>query len=369
MKILMLNYEFPPLGGGAGNAMSYLLKAFALVPDVEIDVVTSSTDTFKIEQLSPRITLHLLDIGKRDTLHYQSMRELLSYSWKAYRYCRRLMSTKEFDLTHAFFGIPCGYVAMRLGLPYVVSLRGSDVPSYNKRFGLLDRLLFARISKRVWRNARAVVANSEQLQTLALATSPTQRISVIHNGVDTEEFAPTTKPVSAGKLSIISVGRLIERKGYFYLLEALAGLPGVELVLVGDGPLRKKLENMANARGVQTRFLGAVPHSEVVACLRAADVFVLPSLHEGMSNAVLEAMACGLPVIRTDTGGSREMVRSNGRVVPPADAQALRAAIEVYRSHPHLIVEHGAAARTLAMEMGWRSAAEQYRQVYDYELA
>src|SRR3989344_4881417 len=133
-RVLVLNYEFPPLGGGAGNATYYLLKEFAKYPDLEIDLVTSSVDTFRVEKFAGNITIHFLNIGKRGNLHYQTNQKLLMYSWKSYWYSKKLMEEKEYDLCHAFFGIPCGYVAMMLRLPYIVSLRGSDVPFYNKRF-------------------------------------------------------------------------------------------------------------------------------------------------------------------------------------------------------------------------------------------
>lgn len=142
MKVLMLNYEFPPLGGGAANATKFMLMEFKNHADLEIDLITSSTEKFKVKRLGNNITIHFLNIHKKGNLHYQSYKNLLYYSWKAYRYARELIQKKHYDVCHAFFGIPCGYLAMKIGIPYIVGLRGSDVPFYNNRFKILDNLNF-----------------------------------------------------------------------------------------------------------------------------------------------------------------------------------------------------------------------------------
>ena len=199
MNVLLLNYEYPPLGGGAANATAHLLREFAQDPELNIDLVTSSTGISRVEELSERITAHFLDIGKEGNLHYQTNRDLLAYSWRAYRYAKHLAKRTKYDLCHAFFGIPCGYIARKLGFPYIVSLRGSDVPFYNERFHYPDRLVFKRLSVRIWSRAAWVVANSAGLRDLALRSAPKQRIEVIYNGVDTTAFQPASEPRQEGQ--------------------------------------------------------------------------------------------------------------------------------------------------------------------------
>lgn len=364
MRILFINYEFPPLGGGAGVAMQYLLKGLAESEGFAADLVTSSVDRHRVDALFSNLRIHYLDIGKRGSFHYQSNRDLLVYSAKAYLYAKRLVRKERYDLVHAFFGIPCGVVAARLGLPYIVSLRGSDVPFYNKRFETLDRLLFQRMSRRLWKNAAAVVANSEGLKALAQETSPSRRIEIIPNGVDVDLFFPPETKVEREKKILISTGRLIERKGYHFLIEALEGLDGFELRLVGDGNRRGGLEALAKAKGVEVAFLGKREREELPAILRNADIFVLPSQNEGMSNSLLEAVASGLPVIVTDVGGSAEIVKGNGYVVEKASAPALREALKHYQEDPSLIPVHGRASREIALTMSWRNMGERYLALY-----
>lgn len=364
-KVLVLNYEFPPLGGGAANATYYLLKEFSSYPDLQIDLVTSSVDTFKIEKFANNITIHYLDIKKNGNFHYQSMKDLLRYSFLAYKYCKKLKTEKQFDLIHAFFGIPCGYIAMKLGLPYIVSLRGSDVPFYNNRFQLLDRLVFQRLSRKIWRKAASVVANSQGLKDLALQTMPTQNIGVIYNGVDTAKFAPKNSKTKNTVLKLVSTGRLIERKGYQYLLEALKDIQGVELTLLGDGNLRSELEKYALENKLPVKFLGRSTQEEIIPILQDSDVFVLPSLNEGMSNSILEAMACGLAIITTDTGGADELVSTNGFIIQKASVTELQDSIRKFIENKDLAQSLGENSRKLAEKMSWSSMASDYKKIYE----
>lgn len=371
MRILVLNYEYPPLGGGAANATAHLLKEYAKLPDIEVDLVTSGIGPARIEKPWPNITIHFLDIGKTHGLHYQTNRDLLAYTLKSLSYARQLRSKKQYHLCHAFFGIPCGYIARRLRLPYIVSLRGSDVPFYNPRFKWPDRLVFQRMSRKIWVHAAAVVANSDGLRRLALETAPNQKIDVIPNGVDTDTFFPAKTPRPDGSLKVLCVARLIPRKGIDYLIEAFATLPdaSAQLTLVGKGNHEDDLKNLVDALGLNKRvaFLGEVRHEDLPAIYRDHDVFVLPSLNEGMSNTVLEAMASGLPLILTDTGGTRELMEDgvNGRVIAMRSADAIADALRAYTLQPEMLRLHGHASRCRAESMSWASVATAYRKIYD----
>ncbi len=365
-RVMILNYEYPPLGGGAGTATKYLMEVLAKTEGISAELITSSSTSQSVERLSDNSVVHFLDIGKSGSLHYQSQSDLSVYAARSFFYAKRLLRKKSFDVVHAFFGIPCGVVAMGLGLPYIVSLRGSDVPFYNKRFEKMDSLLFQRLSRSVWHRASYVVANSQGLKDLALQSSPNQFIKVIPNGVDTNFFLPHQKKTQKNTITIISTGRLIERKGYRYLIEALKDLPNIRLQLVGDGNLSKPLKELSEKCKVSVEFLGIRNRTEVAKLLSSADLFVLPSLNEGMSNSLLEAMSCGLPAIVTNVGGTIELVQKdkNGFVVPKADAFALRAVIKKYISNPNLLNLHGLESRQKALNMSIEENARQYIELY-----
>ena len=360
----MLNYEFPPLGGGAANATYYLLKEFSKFKDLNIDLVTSSTEKYKIEQFSNNIKIHYLDINKKGNIHFQSSKDLLTYSWKARKYCKDLIKKSQYDLCHAFFGIPCGYIAMKLGLPYIVSLRGSDVPFHNPKFKTLDKLFFRRLSMKVWKRSMSVIANSEDLKNSALKTNPDQKIGVISNGINIEEFKPSFKDAKKDKITMISTGRITKVKGFDYAIEGLKDLKDVELKLVGDGNLITELQDLSRKLNVKTTFTGIVPHNEIATHLKEADIFISSSLNEGMSNSLLEAMACGLPIIATDTGGSKELIKNNGFVIKKESSNEIKNAIEKYIKNRDLISLHSKNSRKIAENLSWKIVAQKYHQEY-----
>jgi glycosyltransferase involved in cell wall biosynthesis len=361
LSLLLLNYEYPPLGGGAANATRCLLREYASCPELRVHLITSSTGRFRTEQPFDNVTIDFLDIGKSGSLHYQSLAHLIAYSWKARRRARRLIATRRIDLTHAFFGIPCGAIARGLGPPYIVSLRGSDVPSFNPRFALLDALLFRRLSRTVWHDAYAVVANSADLRDCARQTAPGQQIEIIPNGVDTATFVPR-RSLPHRPPRILGVGRLIPRKGFDLLIDAMREV-ACTLTLAGDGPMREQLAARAAENGCQVTFAGALDQCALTELYQTHDIFVLPSRTEGMSNALLEAMAAGLPVITANTGGAGTLIDGNGCIVERT-SEAIRAAICHITDTPERFRRMSARSHAIAKTLSWTAVAQAYRRVY-----
>jgi glycosyltransferase involved in cell wall biosynthesis len=366
MKILMMNYEYPPLGGGAGRATCQILKELSMMKDVEVDLITSSTGDYRVETVNDRVRIFFLDVGKKGILQYQKQKDLLGYAMKSFSFARRLKKEVKYDLCHAFFGIPSGFIAKCLSIPYIVSLRGSDVPYYSSRFYWQDKLLFRRLSKHTWRKAIRVVANSMGLRTLARKTNHKQIIGVIPNGVDTTYFKRDHFPRKEGKirLKVVSTGRLIKRKGYEKLILAVAGRDDIQVTIVGDGKKRKELEEFTEECSANVVFAGYHPHDKLKGFLENADVFVMPSYNEGMSNSVLEAMAMGLPIIATDVGGTKELVHGNGFIVKPGSSTGIARALGEYMGDSDLIKEHGKVSRKIAEKMSWGVVAREYYALY-----
>ncbi|MGC8669483.1 MAG: glycosyltransferase family 4 protein [Chthonomonadales bacterium] len=189
---------------------------------------------------------------------------------------------------------------------------------------------------------RLVMLTRNELQDhLALRIAPEERFAVIHSGVDFSRFieAPTCRGTMRASFGIPpdarvlgTVGRLVPVKGQTYLIEALPAIlgsvPNAHLVLVGDGPLRQDLEHQATRLGVASRVHFAGLREDVASCLADFDLFVLPSLNEGMGRVLVEAMAMRLPVVASDVSGIRDLVHheQNGLRVPAGDAQALASA-------------------------------------------
>lgn len=175
------------------------------------------------------------------------------------------------------------------------------------------------------------------------------RVTVVPNYVETERFRPEPSPQRKPN-RLVFIGRLDTQKNPLALVEAVAGLD-VELVMVGAGPLREPIEGMIRERGLPVSLLGNVPNRDLPALLNSAALFVLPSHYEGHPKALLEAMACGLPVVGADAPGIRELIRhgENGYLCR-ADAAGLRAAITELLGNPALMARLGQQARGFVEE-------------------
>lgn len=380
MRVLFFNYEYPPLGGGAGNATSWIMREFSKMPYVEVDLITSSIDNrYHLDTLGENIFIHRLPIGKDGrVLNYQSHKDLLVYSWKAYRFSLSLLKKKQYDLSHSFFSVPCGFLSYRLkkhfGLPYIVSLRGSDVPGYSERFLFLYKILTPLIV-RIWKHAEAVVANSGVLKKLALQSNERQKVDIIYNGVNTERFFPLDDASRKNRevFTWLCASRLSRRKGFRYAIDAFAKLypryPEMRLIIAGgEGEAEAELKEQARSLGLDqaVTFTGYIPNEQFYQYYQAADVFVFPSFNEGMSNNMLEAMACGLPVIMTPTGGAEELVHEgeNGYIIRMADSEDIAEKVERLIVNRDLALRMGQSSRKAAEKMSWAHVAREYVEIY-----
>ncbi len=379
MKILFLNYEYPPLGGGAGNATAYLLKEYSHIAELEVHLVTSSADAEEHHfSVGKNINVHSIPIGKDGkNQHHQSEKDLLTYAWRGYRFADILLKKGTFDAIHAFFTVPCGYMAMRLSkkyhIPYIVSLRGADVPGYSERFTLLYSLL-RPLTRTIWARASNVVSNSSGLRILALKTNPTQEIAIIPNGIDIAEFKPSGEKEIDGYVRILCVSRLTTRKGINYLIEAMRLLlvtdtnRKIELWIAGEGDATVSLKQLTRELGIESKvkFFGLVAHENLARHYQMADIFCLPSLNEGMSNTMLEALASGMPIVATVTGGTEELVGDgeNGFYVDQKSPEDLAEKLEKLIADADLRKRFGEVSRARAEKMSWKNVALSYYGLY-----
>ncbi|MGC9328445.1 MAG: glycosyltransferase, partial [Candidatus Hinthialibacter sp.] len=161
LRILSLNYEFPPIGGGGGNAHKHLLREFARLDDLDVTFVSITNQNEAVHQAySSNVNLYLLPLKKKSLLYWRRS-EVIRYLAMHYGFLREFLKTHSYDLCHVFFGFPTGLLAYvyRSQTPYLVSVRGSDVPGFNKRFSW-DYILLRPLLKRIYSSARAVAANS-----------------------------------------------------------------------------------------------------------------------------------------------------------------------------------------------------------------
>ncbi|MBI2822074.1 MAG: glycosyltransferase family 4 protein [Acidobacteria bacterium] len=263
----------------------------------------------------------------------------------------RVLKGKRWDIVH--FNTPSGitmaaFLSRRAGVPVRVLSRRVNFPLR----GALSRWKYLY-------SADYIIAVSSGIrETLVRNGIPRDRIDVVYEGVDVAELEAVDprRLYPATELVIGCVAFLSREKGHAVLLEAFARLrrrrPATRLVLVGDGPQRPLLERQAAELGIsgEVRFVGF--QEEVASFLRGFDIFVLPSLSEGLSSSILAAMAVSLPVVASNVGGIPELVLpgTTGLLVPPGEARELAGALEHLADHPGLRAGCGAAGRRRVLE-------------------
>ncbi|HTW31664.1 MAG TPA: glycosyltransferase [Candidatus Sulfotelmatobacter sp.] len=247
----------------------------------------------------------------------------------------------SFDLIDAHYFYPDGVAAILLGRavnrPVVITARGTDI-NLIPRYALPRRMIRFAAQK-----AAGIIAVSQALKEalVELGITPAH-ITVLRNGVDLEMFRPADRDAARGALGVdgrvlLSVGHLIARKSHDMVISALPRLAGYSLLIAGDGPENSRLRALAARLGVadRVRFVGAVPHEKLRNLYVAADAVVLASSREGWPNVLLEAMACGTPVVASPVWGNPEIVSAPeaGMLMRERSASGVAEAVEQLFGH------------------------------------
>jgi len=375
-KLLMINYEFPPIGGGAGKANLCLLNEFASSDLFEIDVLTSKPEPgLSIEKFADNITIYKVGIHKKD-LHFWRRIEVLEWLFKAAIQRRKMLRANSYDLCHVFFGFPTGPLALPSAgkLPYIVSLRGSDVPGQNARMALEYKVL-GPLFKAVWKKASQLVACSGGLRQRALRFMPNSDISVIPNGIDCERFNPSLRTVKGDKIRLLTAGRLSATKRIDMLIDAIAIMVAdgidVELTIAGGGALGDSLKRKISDEGLcdRVKMVGRIEPDKMPALYADSDIFISASFQEGMSNAMLEAMASSLAIVTTRCEGVDELIDSSGIIVEDDTAADIASAVTSLINDPGQLAKMSQRAVKIAETFSWKSVADQYFEEYRSVLA
>lgn len=280
----------------------------------------------------------------------------------------RLARQDGVQLLHSWLFIANAYAAaaraVGVGCPLITSARNCKVQ---------DRL--NQMANRIaFRMSTSIVVNSTDVAQFIGEHygAPSERIEVVYNGVDAQRFQPAA--LEPEKPHIVSVGRLVRQKNHELFLRGAARVareyPDASFTIVGEGPLRQDLERLSAELGLGGRVTFAGERRDVDSILPTATLFWLTSRWEGMPNAAMEALACGLPVIATDVGGVRSLVRDNieGFVIPSEDSDALVSRTLAVLGNADLRQAMRRAARTRAEEFAVPAMAAKLASLYDRAL-
>mgnify|MGYP006280030745 CR=1 FL=1 len=351
----MINYEYPPIGGGGAPATYEKAKSLVERGNT-VDVVTMSYKGLPKFETVEGINIYRVP-SIRAKKEMCSPHEMLSFVFGAKHFLRKHLKKNKYDFCHCHFIIPSGLVASwvkkKYGIPYRIKAGGSDVPGYNPdRFKLLHKFTLPML-KNVCSNSNQIVTPSRYLADLIKKNIGNYKIKIIPNGVFTDHFVPQKK-----KKVILSTGRLLERKGFQYLIKAVSDTDiGYEVHIAGDGPMMAQLKQLAAKSKTKIVFHGWVNNKSKLYkdLLETASIYVLASEKENASISLLEGMSAGCAMITTNISGCPETVGEAGLLFTPRNVKELKEKIDYFVEDGNRIVEYGKKAR------------ERLEKYYDWE--
>lgn len=311
MRILVLNYEFPPVGGGA-SPVSYEISKGYVSLGYEVDVVTMGFKSLPAFEQKDGINIYRVRClrSKREICHPW---EQLTYIFSAIFFLKKHLKNHSYDICHCHFLIPTGIVALwvkkRFGVDYIVTAHGSDVPGHNPdRFRILHKLTPLAI-KIVSKNAKAVTAPSNYLKGLIVKnvnSNLEKKVIILPNGAE-DFYIPGVKKENI----IFSSGRIHRGKGFQFLIRAFNKInqKNWRLYILGDGPYKDQLTKLVkdNKRIIFTGWLDNKSKKYRVIANRAK-IFCLLSQAESQGIVYLEAMSTGCAIIASDIPACREAI-------------------------------------------------------------
>jgi len=313
LRILVLNYEFPPLGGGASPVSYEISKGYVNLGH-KVDVVTMGFKGLPKFEEKDGINIYRVPClrSKKEICHPW---EQLTYIISAKSFLKEHLKTNSYDICHCHFIIPTGVVALWLkkeyGIQYVITSHGSDVLGYNKRFKYLYPILATKW-KEIIKESKLTITPSKFLQNKIKEQTNKGKFVVIPNGIDPTKFKPMKK-----EKRILVVARLFPNKGVQDILDALKdiNLDDWKVDIVGEGPYRQFLENKSRENGLQdsVKFHGWIDNNskKMKDLYGKASIFISASYFENMSIVLLEALASGCHVIASNVGGNPEVVNKD----------------------------------------------------------
>jgi len=340
MNILVLCYEYPPIGGGGGVGAKQYAEAWAQKGHT-VRVLTSWARGLKFkETLNDVEIIRVFTLGRKDraTATFLSMVTYIFFGITHVLAHRRRY--QDFDVANSHFSIPTGplgvFVSKVLRVPHILTIIGGDIHDPTKKSSPHKSSIMRAINAFIINSADKVVAISSDTKRRAKEYYAIRKdIEIIHYGfipVPLSRTRGTSPKCDDGKYWLVSVGRLVKRKGYEYLINCLKLLPqDICVRIIGDGPLENHLRDVSMKNDVSERvtFLGYRSREEIYEYMQDADCFVLPSIHEGLGIVVQEAMYVGLPIVCTDNGGQVDLVKEprNGIVVKAGNVDMFAAGI------------------------------------------
>lgn len=367
-RILVLNHEYPPVGGGGGKITQNLCEGL-IKYGYEIRVLTSHHKGLPLEETN-EINVYRMHVHRKQIFR-ASFQDMFQYVIKSIIKGLNLIRSWKPDLIHAHFAVPAGAAAFFLskmtGIPYILTIHGGDVPdAAPEKTAKWFRMIYP-LSKLIWASATCIIAVSDYVKELA-EKKYNVTIQVIGNGINLSQFTPNELK-SHPTPHILFVGRLSPEKNPLAVVHSLSSLTHLpwECIVLGDGLMMADLEALIHRKKMQERILikGWVEQLEVIKWMTASDILFMPSLMEGLPISGLQALACGLALVMSKTGGCVNLVKEdmNGYLVEPGDIIGYTKALENLLSDPEKLLKYRNYSIKISTQFSINAVVEEYVKV------
>jgi len=373
----MLNYEYPPLGGGGGVAHQHIAEELA--SRHEVSVLTSRAGALPAFEVAGGVKVHRVGVLGRNSQATASLASMLSYFPASLHVGQKLINKRKPDLINSHFAIPTGpsgvLLARRNRIPHVLSIHGGDIYDPSKLLSPHHTPGLHQTVGWVLRAASRVAAQSQNTaENAGKIYGYEKKIAIVPLGLKQPvlpSFSRKELGLSEDQIVLVTVGRLIARKANHHLIEILSRVenPKLVLVLLGDGPAKAALVQLAKELRVENRVImpGFVSEHRKYQYLQAADLFVSTTSHEGFGLMYLEGMFCRLPIISYDHGGQRDFLEDGktGFVIPLNHQERFKERLESLTQNAKLREEMGKYNLKLSKRFTIQQCASRYEELFE----
>lgn len=377
LKILIINYEFPPIGGGGGVATYDL--AIEWEKTCSVDVLTSGFKGLAPYEDVQGINVYRTKIFFRKSRDAANFPSMLSYLFTGFLTGYRLCRKNRYDVINTHFAVPSGPLGFVLGkifrIPNVLSLHGGDIYDPSKKMSPHNSFFFSRVVKFILNRADRIVAQSSNTRDNTVKYySPVKNVDIIPLAFHPPQAVKKSRKdlnLEKDSFYFMTVGRLIKRKSIETALNALAGTRNkkIRLLIAGDGPEKDNLKQITDKLHLNERvsFLGYLTDDEKYSYLDNSDAFILTSLHEGFGIVFMEAMHSGLPIICTNNGGQVDFLKQdkNALLIDVGDIKACTKSMEKLFSSSELRSAMAKNNRKKIKEFYAENIASHYLKIFN----
>jgi glycosyltransferase involved in cell wall biosynthesis len=364
-RILMLNYEFPPIGGGA-SPVTFELCSQLVKLGHKVDVVTMHYGNLPRSEIVEGIRVFRAP-AVRARPDICRTHELATYFPGAIFKTLSLARKEKYDIIHCHFIVPGGPLAFTVSkctkIPFLITCHGSDIPGYNPdRFNLVHRVIWPAW-KFLLKRCPLLVSPSQSLKILLLEKFPQANVVVIPNGIYLDIFKAAKKTKS-----ILMCGRLLPRKGFQHVIQAVKQMDlDWQVNIIGDGTYTSELKRCAEGIKTQIKFWGWLDRDkrDFKKLFEETTIFALPSEAENFPSVLLEAMAAGAAIITSNAGGCPEVVGDAALFVEPRSPEQIREKLQQLTQSAELRRKLSDLALKRVRDFSWDRIAEKYVKCYE----